>query len=323
MMPLKVEVYTASREKHWDEFVDNSVNGTFMHSRRFLSYHPARKFDDCSLLFVDKDRIVAVFPAAEAAGGALKSHPGATYGGLVVGERTTVRDLTDVLSHLTSFARQRGFASIWMRHPEGVFRKSLCGELDSALFAAGFAVVGRELSSAYDLCQPGAILATFSKGAKALVSRAINAGIVAGEADHYDLYWKVLRANLLVRYDTEPTHSLDEILRLKQILGPRVRLVTATQNGGVLAGILMFIMNNQAAHIMYSAQDYSLENSGALNLAVYEAIGLAQSLGLKYLNYGISTVPGTAGRELNVGLHQYKRHCGFRGTVRDLLEIQL
>src|SRR5690349_11144509 len=72
----------------WDRFVDESANGTFMHTRRFLSYHPPQRFHDHSLLFLDESqKLRAVFTAAEVLDKGrriLKSHPGATYGGLVV-----------------------------------------------------------------------------------------------------------------------------------------------------------------------------------------------------------------------------------------------
>jgi hypothetical protein len=92
---MNVEIYTPARKEEWDEFVEKSVNGTFMHSRQFLSYHTPGKFKDCSLLFFDNNKLLAVFPAADVEGKCLKSHPGATYGGLVVSERCSAIALAD------------------------------------------------------------------------------------------------------------------------------------------------------------------------------------------------------------------------------------
>ena len=48
----------------WDQYVLNSNNGTIFHLRKFLAYHKDRKFEDCSLIFRDKDKIQTVFSGA-------------------------------------------------------------------------------------------------------------------------------------------------------------------------------------------------------------------------------------------------------------------
>jgi len=72
-------------EQDWDAFIAKSAQGTFLQTRRFLSYHGDR-FEDCSLLFKDdKERIRAVLPAARSLSDpeTVVSHPGTTYGALL------------------------------------------------------------------------------------------------------------------------------------------------------------------------------------------------------------------------------------------------
>ena len=55
-----------SYENIWDEFLNESVNGTFLQSRRFLNYHPKGKFIDCSIMVYDeKNRLCAIVPACD------------------------------------------------------------------------------------------------------------------------------------------------------------------------------------------------------------------------------------------------------------------
>ena len=50
----------------WDAFLLQTVNGTFLQSRRFLSYHPAGRFRDCSLMIYDaKGNLAALCPGAD------------------------------------------------------------------------------------------------------------------------------------------------------------------------------------------------------------------------------------------------------------------
>ena len=63
-MNLYIEKYSEVYKKSWDDFVmDNSINGTFLQTRRFLSYHPVNKFEDVSILIFENNKIVAVCPS--------------------------------------------------------------------------------------------------------------------------------------------------------------------------------------------------------------------------------------------------------------------
>ena len=70
--------------EEWDEFVEQSDNGTMFSKRRFLSYHDKNKFNDKSIYITKDGKLHSVFTAAliERDGKKiLSSHPGASYGG--------------------------------------------------------------------------------------------------------------------------------------------------------------------------------------------------------------------------------------------------
>jgi len=60
-IPLKSSRLTS---EEWDEFINNSDNGTIFHKRKFFSYHPAGRFSDNSLVITKSNKIIALFPAA-------------------------------------------------------------------------------------------------------------------------------------------------------------------------------------------------------------------------------------------------------------------
>ena len=48
--------YEKKYEVKWDDFVlNNSINGNFLQTRRFLNYHTEGTFEDASLLFFKND----------------------------------------------------------------------------------------------------------------------------------------------------------------------------------------------------------------------------------------------------------------------------
>ena len=89
-MEISVVKYTEDNSEEWDDFViNNSCNGTFLQSRKFLNYHREGRFADSSLVFYSNGRIVGVCPGCEEIQNGDKiffSHAGSTYGGIVINE---------------------------------------------------------------------------------------------------------------------------------------------------------------------------------------------------------------------------------------------
>ena len=55
--------YSPEKESRWDRFVmDESMNGTFLQTRKFLNYHPEGRFSDASFLIEKSGIVVAVVP---------------------------------------------------------------------------------------------------------------------------------------------------------------------------------------------------------------------------------------------------------------------
>ncbi len=71
------------------------------------------------------------------------------------------------------------------------------------------------------------------------------------------------------------------------------------------------------------AQDYDFQDLRTLNLVLLEANAQSIRKNMRWLNYGISSIPGTGGLEMNDGLYGFKRSCGGQGVVRDVLVKQL
>lgn len=50
---MDVKEFETADTDIWDSFVERSFNGTLMHQRRLLNYHPADRFQDRSVLIRD------------------------------------------------------------------------------------------------------------------------------------------------------------------------------------------------------------------------------------------------------------------------------
>jgi len=110
-MTLTVRRYETRDVDEWDRLVAASWNGTFLHERRFLSYHGSR-FRDLSLVIEDdRGRTVGVFPAAydDVQADIMVSHPGLTFGGVVHDGRLRGPAMLEALQAIAWSYREEGF----------------------------------------------------------------------------------------------------------------------------------------------------------------------------------------------------------------------
>ena len=59
---MQVIAYTPEWEEGWNKLVRESKNGTFLIDRSYMDYHQDR-FQDCSLIFSEGNKILGVLPA--------------------------------------------------------------------------------------------------------------------------------------------------------------------------------------------------------------------------------------------------------------------
>lgn len=326
---LTVRRFEPGDHEQWDSFVERSVEGTFMHSRTFLSYHPPERFDDCSLIVIDdRDHWRAVFPAAAIVSGntrILQSHPGATYGGIMMPEDTVTVQIDSIISSIADAARSEGFDQIRMRTPERIFRRRNFDELDTACFRAGFRIEGRELSCALRLNSStrNELLERWRPLGRRHLRSAEKSGVTVRITDDFTEFWRILERTLDARHSAHPAHTLAEIQRLRDLLPGRVLLVGGYLNERLISGTVLFLFNSTAAHTFYIAQDYDFAEYNSLPSVMLAAAEFCRDKGFAWMNFGISSEPGTLGHELNHGLYGFKRSCGGEGVTRDLWSLSL
>jgi hypothetical protein len=336
---LRVERYEPGRREEWDKFVVSSKNGTMFHEQSFLAYHEPGKFTDHSLMFRDGGKLVAVMPAAEVEERGrrdLRSHPGASYGGLVLPHGSGVLDALALARALLDYAEEAGFEAVRMRLSESVFHVAPSEELDRALLTTGFGLYCSELSTAVSLpvwwpevvpdeMLEEEVMRRFQPSARQNVRKARRVGLSVQDADTARLpglvfgsYWEMLKENLR-KHDATPTHTLDDILRLRELLPEMVKLFVArNQSGTLVGGMVVFLCNMSAAHTMYFASMKEAQHLRPLDLTVLHVLKYCAKRGRRHLNFGISTE--RQGTILNNGLFRFKENFGGGGTLRNTWE---
>lgn len=312
---IEILRYDGSMAGLWDELVKNSRNGTFLHQRGYMDYHSDR-FTDCSLVAVRDGKPCALLPAC-IDGDTLYSHRGLTYGGwLVPLKHFDATVMMDVMDAAVSWMSGNGIKRLVYKAIPHIYHRYPCEEDLYALFRHHAVPTETNISTTIDLTCP----LPLDRGNKSGANAARKAGIQVGPSEDWEGYWALLSSLLDSRYGTRPVHTLEEIRLLVSRFPECIRLYTATLDGELLAGVVMYL-SSPTAHCQYIGASPHGKDSKALTLLFDYLIGLHADQGFKYFDFGISNEDH--GRYLNEGLVRQKSRLGGRGIVYNVFEISI
>lgn len=307
--------YDASMAARWDEFARMSRNGTMLHQRGYMDYHSDR-FKDCSLMALHEGKLCALLPAC-IEGDTLWSHRGLTYGGwLVPLKHFDATVMVEVMDAACQWMSGNGIKRLVYKPVPHIYHRYPCEEDLYALFRHQAKLIETNISTTIDLTCP----LPLDRGNKSGANAARKAGINVEPSEDWEGYWRLLSSLLDERYGTRPVHTLDEMRLLHGRFPDGIRLYTATLDGEMLAGVVMYL-SQPVAHCQYIGASPQGKDSKALTLLFDYLIGEAKASGYRYFDFGISNEDH--GRYLNEGLVRQKSRLGGRGIVYNTFEINL
>ena len=307
--------YDATMAAQWNEMARQCRNSTFQHQRGYMDYHSDR-FTDCSLIALHNGKPRALLPA-NVDGDTLWSHRGLTFGSwLVPLKHFDVTVMIEVMDATVAWMKDNGLKRLVYKAVPHIYHRYPCEEDLYALFRHHASLIETNISTTIDLSCP----LPLDRGNKSGANAARKAGITVGPSEDWQQYWHLLSSLLDERYDTRPVQTLDEILLLQSRFPDDIRLYTATLDGELLAGVVMYL-SAPVAHCQYIGASPRGKDSKALTLLFDYLIQESTRLGYRYFDFGISNEDH--GRYLNEGLVRQKSRLGGRGIVYNTFEITL
>lgn len=319
----KIFFYKPEWWQQWDSFVmEQSINGTFLQTRRFLNYHPKERFDDCSLMILDeKDNLVAVCPACvqyEDGKKVFFSHKGSTFGGIVISKKVySAEKLIVIIDQLETFLKNKEFVKILYKITPNLFCVEQMDLLEYILYYMGYEEE-KELNLQIDFSDyKEDLIQNLSNGKKGHVHKCEHAGLQLKELvteQEVEEFYKILCITL-DKYSLKPVHNLQELLLLKnEILKKECGFFGIIDENKLVAGSMMFYFHNiKVAHAQYlcAVPDYK-----KLSLSTYiyfRMIVEMKKRGFHKLSWGIASEHG--GKSLNLGLTKNKEAYGSKYSV--------
>jgi len=321
-MKLEKVKYDVSWAEKWDMFITGSINGTFLHTRKFFDHNDRNAAEDHSLLFLKKGKIAAVLPAVLRNGKVLHAHAYSTYGGFVIDASIGVEEAVEMVGLVIEEARILNCEEIIIRNPFKIFYERLSEETDYAMWYHGFQLKGRELEIYVDLQdEPDVLKKRYENGTKYNIKKAWKT-VVVQETTDYDAFWKILDANLQAKHGRSPVHGIDDFRRLLGHVGQEsIRLFGGFVDGRLVCGCVVFICGKHALHAQYIGQDNDYQEHRPINAVIDYIIDWGNRKGFKYFNLGTANEDG--GKTINTGLFHFKEGFGGRGVLRETMHYVL
>ena len=320
---FKIHRYTESEKKIWDQFVPQANNGTLFHMRSFLDYHPKERFLDHSLIIEKKGKLFSVFPAAEKKSGNknfLISHPGSTVGSFVVPESLSIADSLCLVDELINYVEGISLEGIRITLPPNLYQRRLSNYMDFSFFKYRFQYVKREVTSILFLEKSiERTVSKFRPSHQRSIRKARDSGVVVRQSNDFESFYGILKKNLKIRHNVEPTHTIKELKKIHTLFPERCNLFAAFIDDEMIAGVVNFVVNEHTVIAFYISHNEKFKEYRAVNFLFYSIFDWAIGLNYKIYDFGIFTV----NEEPNMGLGRFKENFGASGIFRDTIELIL
>jgi len=311
-LSIKVKQFIIQNTKAWDDFIDDSNNGTLFHMRSFLTYHENIKFQDHSLLFYSNNTIIAVLPAS-IHDDIFCSHPGISFGSFIYQKQLSFSDANKIVDAFLLYIKKLSCKKIKLTFPPKCYYANMSDYIEFCLFSNGFIYNKLELSNIVKLHDNfNLVYKQYKPSARQAYRRAERSGISINQSNNFNEFYKILTNNLSLRHNVSPTHSLSELKKISKLFPTKINLFTATLDSKIIAGVINFICNNNTVLAFYISHNPEFQNARPLNMLFTHIFKWSIENGYKYYDFGLFTVNG----EPNLSLARFKESFGAEGVFR-------
>jgi len=316
---MRARFFEAADAERWDDFCARSYCATFLHTRRFLSYHGER-FVDRSLILEDQGDWVGLLPVAQRQGepSIVGSHPGITFGGFVHKGKLRGGEMMDAFREVAALLQTAGYSILHYKALPYIYQLVPAQDDLYALFRCGANLWRRDLSSCVDLAHRLPPNPRRRRALKAADKASVT--VTVGQGRRVRELWRVVEDNLERRHELAPTHSFDEICLLAERFPNNIRFMVALAADEVVAGVVLFLMP-RVAHAQYIGSSDRVREVHALDRLLESVIVQAAEEGRRFFDFGNSNE--NQGRYLNPGLIRFKNEFGSGGVTYDFFELDL
>lgn len=324
-----IEVIRATdteNEIEWKEFLRNQYNLFFDH--RFNSYNDVFgkniKWHHLKFREQESKKILAIIIGCEKTINGKNTYlscDGVSFGGFLWKKKIDLLNYLEIIREFKKYLSQNEFQACIIKNPPFLYNKMSNEETEYSLVKSGFEVSGISISNIIDLeeFEFKKISETKKRSIKKS-SDIINVRILEGkiDIDSFKEYYKILLENRELK-NVSPTHSLEELIYLKDHLEKEIVLFTAYIGAELAAVCVLFCINKDIILNFYLAGDDKFKADAVSEYILYKSIEWSKENGYNYYDIGTSDTDG----KLIEGLFAFKKKFLANGYLRKTFELTL
>lgn len=316
MKLLPAAEWTDKDKERIDEFIlSEDTNGEFIHSLKYLSYHPQGRFADDSVAVKDSGSGMircVVMACAEPDGDSVASHMGTTFAGPVIRIRDGYQTIRAAVQTALDYYEKR-YKTVVLRVVPPFYGKQEPGILDYLLMQDGYRYGMAALANVVCIDRVKSeddLFSMYDSKRRNHVKKPIKTGLFSfSRAKYVDRgIWEQMNQNLGNKFGSETTHSYDEITWLQQNMPGHIIPYEARTGDGEYAAFALIYKFKHVFHTQYLDVNYKFSGEYPNLYLVHNLLMEAARQGFRMFSFGASTED--EGRYLNEGLFAYKAGYG-------------
>ena len=320
---MKITQFSESQSPQWDEFLKSCPMGTFLHSRKFLSYHETRFKDESVIICDEDDTWLGIFPAAIDLedSSQIISHPGITYGGVLNQGKLIGSEMVEALSLIVKYYKENRYSKLVYKAIPAFYHSIPSCDDAYALFQLKANLFRRDLSCTIDLQSPTILSNKALSKMRNMLRKSEKNNVKLDDSNHnLEKLWVILENNLMEKYNKKPVHSLKDMSLLLEKFPNDINILTAKLDDEVISGTVIF-KKNITIHTQYLVNTECGKENFALDAIIQSCINKSKEEGYRFFDFGINTENN--GLYLNDSLFCSKAKHGGSGTIHDHYSLQL
>ncbi len=323
MNSIKVQEYSEDYRQIWEKFVDESNNGTMFHKLIFLDYHPSNRFSFQHLLFWKDGELVAVLPGGLKENNTVFWSPvGASYGSFVTKDIPFSLAL-EIVDAFIAFCKNKGIKEAFLIPPPLIYSINYSQHIEYALLYRKFDFELHYISHSIDLKHKEHFLEHFDKTARKTLHKILRENkVIIKESNDYETFNKILLSNK-ARHNVKPTHSLEDMLKLRELMPDNVKLYLVYYEDKPIAGSWLFLTNKKVVLCFYNMLYYEYEHLKPIYLIMYETVRWATEQGYEWVDIGVSQDTSAEDPMTpSLNLIYFKERFNSRGILRSTYHLK-
>jgi len=304
----------------WDDFIDNSINGTIFHKQRFLGYHGAKfKEGEEHLVVLNGQEVfaqISICVNRNDNGRKIATSPyGASYGGFVFKTLPSYKTGKEIVKGFIEYLKSCKIEAFKITQPSNFYCSAPMDTFIFNLFEAGFTSTCRDILSVFELNPSKPVIEQITNSStRNQIRQAEKKNILINNRAPIDDAYPLIEATIK-RFGKSPTHSYEEMKWLYENFSAEIYFIVAYYNNIPIASVTNFSINKKLNSSFYISSNPEYLRLNAMRYTISSALQCAQNEGYEYYDFGTSSSSMVANEPIFALKEDFSKVGLFRETL--------